>query len=286
MSADLFTSLQELEVDAIVELWTVDNTVNGGTTYYFHSSNKNGLDTTITFDGVDYVATPINITGVEMSGAGKPRPKMAIGTLGAVGLGLLADFDLLLGATVTRTKTLAKYLDDGSEADTTAVWPTSVFFVEHLESVDDTVAVYRLADPTELPQVKIPRQVVLTNLCSACYRGETCQYAGDPVTDDTNATFGAGPFTDRGTWNATTADYVADDFVSINNPDGTPFVFVVPSVFVGSVAVGLRPGSSGSDLAWKLDTCFKKVADCELRFNSQTVGLNFDAFPGSARIPQ
>lgn len=281
MSATLFSDLQELEVDAPVALWTVDNAINGGVTYRFHSSNQNGVDTDIVFDGVTYTATPISVSGVEMTGQGKPKPKLSIGTLGAVGLGLLEDFDLLLGASCTRIKTLAKYLDNGSNPDTTAVWPTVKFFVEHLESVTDTVAIYRLADPTELPNVKIPRQVVLTNLCSACYRGETCQYAGDPVRDGTNASFGAGPFTDRGTWSAATSNYVADDFVSINNPDGTPFVWVA----LQAVPTGLRPGSTGSASYWSLDTCFKKVTDCELRFNAATVGLPFDAFPGAARVP-
>lgn len=279
MSATLFSDLQQLEVDAPVSLWIVDNSVNGGLIYYFHSSNANGIDTDLVFDGVTYAATPITVTGVEQTGQGKPKPKMSIGTLGAVGLGLLADFDLLLGASVTRIKTLAKYLDDGASPDTTAVWPTVKYFVEHLESVTDTVAVYRLADPTELPSVKIPRQVVLTNLCSACYRGETCQYAGNPVTDGNGAAF-VGPFVDRGTWSSAASDYVAKDYVSINNPDGTPFVFVA----LQAVPTGLRPGSTGADAYWSLDSCLKRIADCELRFNAQTEGLNLDAFPGVARI--
>lgn len=285
MSAALFEDLQQMEVDAPIELWQVDNTANGGITYYFHSANTNGVTSDLDHDSITYSATALTVTGLGMTSQSKQKPKMAIGTAVAVVLNLLVDTDLLLGAKVTRIKTLAKYLDAGATPDATAIEPTVIFYVEQLESADESVVTYRLADPSDLPQVMLPRQIVTANLCTTCYRGETCQYAGDPVTDEDNSSFGVGPFTDRGTWNAATADYVADDYVSINSPDGNPVVFVVPSAFVGSVTAGLRPLSTGSDLAWQMDVCHKKTDDCELRFNAQTVGLPFDAFPGVARLP-
>lgn len=278
-AADLFEDLQSLSVDAPISLWTVDNSINGGSIYRFHSANQTGLSSDILFNGITYTAAPVMVRGVEETSSGKPRPTMIVGTQAAIELGLLTDPSGLLGAKATRIKTLAKYLDDGASPDPTSVYPSVSYFVEQLSEFTDTLATYRLADPTELPGVKLPRQRMLANLCSTCYRGETCQYTGDPVTDTSGVSFGAGPFTDRGTWSDATADYVADDYVTINSPDGSPMVWVA----LQSVPTGTRPGSSGSSAYWSLDVCFKRVADCELHFDAAD-GLPFDAFPGLARL--
>ncbi len=279
-TSDLFEDLQELEVDAMVELWTIDNSANGGATYRFHSSRKTGVSSDIDFNSITYSAAPIEVSDIEETSTGKPRSLMTIGTQAALELGLLTDPNLLLGATATRIKTLAQYLDDGDTPDPTSIYPTVSLVVEQLEDFTDTLAKFRLVDPSEVPGEKLPRQRMMSNLCSACYRGETCQYAGDPVRDATNTSFGAGPFTDRGAWSSSTSDYVADDFVSVTNPDGAPSVWVA----LQAVPAGTIPGAAGSAAYWSLDTCFKKIEDCELRFDADTVGLNFDAFPGLAKI--
>jgi lambda family phage minor tail protein L len=279
-SADLFEDYQGLSVDAEVSLWTIDNTINGGTIYYFHSQEITGTSTDLTFDGQAYTAAPVLVKGVELNGNTSPRPKLSISTLAAVQLGLLEDPSLLLDAKCTRIRTLAKYLDGEPGADVTSIQDTIVFFVEHLESSTNEITIYKLAEPTELPDTNVPRQIVTTNLCQAQYRGETCQYAGDPLTNSAGIAF-TGTFVDRSTWSATTSDYVAEDFVTLTSPDGTPFVFVA----LQSVPVAVRPGSSGAALYWSLDICRRTIAACKTRFPTHaSIGLNFDAFPGSAKL--
>lgn len=285
-ASDLFRHLQQLEADADISLWTIDNSANGGTVYYFHSSNKNGIDTDLVHNSITYAATAIDISGIEQNGQTKPRPRMTLATLAAVQLGLLSDPDLLLGASCTRIKTRAKYLDAGSNPDPTAIEPTAKFFVQRLEKVvSKTSTTYQLSEPSDLPQTNVPRRRINANLCGVAYRGDVCQYAGDPKTDASGATFGAGPWTDRGTWAAATSNYVADDYATINSPDGVPFVWVVPAALVGSVPAGTRPGSTGSTSYWVLDVCLKRIADCGLRFDAAGAGLNFGGFPGAAQVP-
>ena len=278
MSASLFKSLQELQVDAQIELWTVDNSAKNGAIYRFHGQDQTGTDSAIEFDGQTYEAAPIEVTGIKQTSNGNPNPKLTIAKRLAVNLGLLVDPNLLLDATCTRVKTLAQYLPQGSSPDPTAVYPSVSFHIERLEVVTDQTVVYVLSDPTALPDVKLPGQTVHTNLCAACYRGPSCQYAGPPVTSRSGALFG--PTVDRGTWDPATA-YAQSDRVDILNPEGTPFAWVA----LQAVPAGIRPASLGADLYWELDSCASTISACKLRFDEQTEGLNFDNFPGASRVP-
>lgn len=279
MSEQVFRAAQELDVDAPIELWTVDNSAKNGAVYRFHSQNKSGTDSSITFDGQVYEAAPVEVKGLKQSSNGPPRPTLSMAKALAVNLGLLVDPDLLLGAVATRVKTFAQHLPTGSDPDPTATFPTVVVYFEQLESVTDSGVTYLLSDPSALPSALFPRQNINANLCSACYRGGTCQYAGVPLTDkDGNLFTGT---TDEGTWDFQTA-YAQDDYISIVNQDGVPFVWVA----LIAVPAGVRPGSLGSDLYWSLDSCNKLLDDtgCKLRFTAAE-GYPFDAFPGASLVP-
>ena len=73
--------LQSLEPSAIIELFELELTeaVNGvDLTLYYHAGT-NELSSNIVFNGLTYVAAPIEIDGFEVSSKGTlPRPSMKI----------------------------------------------------------------------------------------------------------------------------------------------------------------------------------------------------------------
>jgi phage-related protein len=95
----------------LVELFELDATAIGGSVVRFHNGS-NGLRSNVVWQGNTYSAFPIEATGFEFNGRGQlPRPKVKIANVtGLVGV-LTRDYGDLLGAKLTRRRTLAKYLD-------------------------------------------------------------------------------------------------------------------------------------------------------------------------------
>lgn len=105
------SEIQKLEPSAIVELFEMDASSFGGDLLRFHAGT-NGLTTNVVWQGNTYTAFPIQASGFDYSGNGQlPRPKLQVANLtGAITL-LVLTYDDLLGAKITRKRTLAKYLD-------------------------------------------------------------------------------------------------------------------------------------------------------------------------------
>jgi lambda family phage minor tail protein L len=165
VNADIFESYQDLAPDASISLYTITDKL--GNVFRVHGVEKNGTTANITFNSNEYTAMPVTVEGVEQQGAGKPAPTLIIGTAAALVLIGLQDLDYWLGATVVRIKTQRKFLDGEPTADTSAIEPTQSWIVEQLHNADSQQVTFRLADPTELPGVTIPRQRVLASMCSA-----------------------------------------------------------------------------------------------------------------------
>lgn len=105
------SEIQKLEPSAIIELFEMDATAFGGDLLRFHAGT-NGLRQNLVWQGNTYTAFPIKTSGFDMSGNGQlPRPKLQVANVtGAITL-LVLTYDDLLGAKITRKRTLAKYLD-------------------------------------------------------------------------------------------------------------------------------------------------------------------------------
>lgn len=181
MSNAAYPEFQKLEVDAIVELFTLDVTNLGGTTYYFHNYQVAG-DGKIIFDSIEYLSLPIKITGIEVTGTGtKPHPKLVVSNVMALLSTLVSTHDDLIGAKVTRTRTLKKFLDGEPAADPAAIFPLEIFFVEQRESETPAELVFALVDPTELAGVKLPRRIMLAGPCMSLFRSDECGWVGGQV---------------------------------------------------------------------------------------------------------
>lgn len=274
--------VQKLEVDAMIELFTLDVSPLGGSVFRFHNMQAKdpagtniSLTGDITFNSQTYAARPIKVEGIEYTGQGqKPRPRIRIANLEALVSGLVLDYDDLIGAIVTRTRTLRKFLDGQPGADPTAIFPTDTFYITQKEVEDHTVIVFSMADPTELQGVTLPNRKFIASACREQYRGEVCQYAGDPIyeLDGTPIT---GPFNDCGTWNPA-ASYNAGDKVTQLAPDGVPHVFVARSFNVNVPVT--------NNTYWKADRCSKTLARCKLTFGA-AASLPYGGYPAINQLP-
>jgi lambda family phage minor tail protein L len=182
---DIVVELQKLSPSSIIELFELDLFSIGGIKYYFHAGT-NGLKQSIRWKGITYSPYPVEVSGFEFTGKGQlPRPRMVVSNIsGAISI-LLLTYDDLLGAKVTRRRTMAKYLDAANftggvnpDADPTAEFPDDIYYVEHKISENKQVVELELAASFDLQGVKIPRRQIIQNICPWRYKGTECGYAG------------------------------------------------------------------------------------------------------------
>lgn len=182
--------LQKLAPDAIIELFEIDLTPFGGDEMYFHSG-VNELFSPLVWGGNTYAPWPMKATGFQKSGKGRQgRPKISVANITGLITGLVNDFDDLVGAKVTRKQTFRKYLDAvnfesgvNPTADPDAYMSIERFIVERKTVEDDMMVEFELANPLDLPNVKIPGRVIVNNICPSVYRSGECGYTGGAVAD-------------------------------------------------------------------------------------------------------
>ena len=119
-TAPIITDLQKINPSAIIELFTLttDATLHGSTqTYRFHNGTSLNANGDIIWAGNQYLKMPIQAEGFAFQKGQLPRPTLtisnALGTITAILLNVnqVTTGNDLTGATVTRIRTLARYLD-------------------------------------------------------------------------------------------------------------------------------------------------------------------------------
>ena len=152
-----FSDLQSINPSAIIELFTLqlDNALHGATTIYrFHAGSSMNANGKIIWDGNEYFRFPIQATGFSFQQGKLPRPKLAVSNGGNQGSSLtgLSISAILLsvnettagndltGATVTRIRTLAKFLD-AANFEASATTTTTTVDSSDIETVTFTVTV-------------------------------------------------------------------------------------------------------------------------------------------------
>ena len=198
MTDVIATDQQRLAVGTVVDLVTIDPA--DGPAYRFVTGPVGGASPV--YQGHTYAPRPIKIDGIKASGEGAiARPTLTISAIQRE----VAGQDLR-GATVTRLRTLTRYLDGAAEADPTRHWPADRWRVEQLVSRDATEAVWRLVSALDFDRQKLPGRQVLRDVCRWRYRRwdgtawdysqAQCPYAGNRYFDASgNAT--ADPTKDR-----------------------------------------------------------------------------------------
>jgi lambda family phage minor tail protein L len=179
------SEIQKLAPSAVIELFEVDTTDLGGELLRFHAGT-NGLLQRIVWQGNEFDPFPVKVSGFELSGSGSlPRPKLQVANVTGVITSLVLQYQDLLGAKVTRKRTLAKYLDavnfpggTNPTADPTAEFVDDVFFIDRKSTETRDAVEFELAASIDLQGVMLPRRQIIQNVCAWRYRGTECGYAG------------------------------------------------------------------------------------------------------------
>lgn len=190
--------LQSLQPGAMIELFELDATALGGDLLRFHNG-LNQLNQPLVWQGNTYTPFPVEATGFEYSGKGTlPRPVLRVANVTGLLGALVRSMDDLLGAKVTRKRTLAKYLDainfNGSvnpTADPTAALPDEVYFVDQKTSENKVLVEFALAASFDCAGVMIPLRTVQQGTCPWQYRvldeASGCSWTGTTYYDATDA---------------------------------------------------------------------------------------------------
>lgn len=199
-SEKITADIQGLEPSALIELFVADLTAIGDAVYYFHAG-KNELLENIVWQGDTYTAFPVQATGFDFNGNGQiPRPRLVFSNVTGSITALILAFEDVLGAKITRKRTLAKYLDavnfEGGvnpDADPTAGFSDDIYFIDRKAHEDNETVEFELTAAFDVTGVKLPRRQIIQNLCPWRYRGAECSYVGTDYFDaNDNSTVSAG----------------------------------------------------------------------------------------------
>ena len=177
MSTDpVFSEVQKINPSAIIELFTLqlDNSLHGATTIYrFHSGSNLNANGEIIWAGNAYQRFPIEATGFAYQRGQIPRPKLvvsnALGTISAILLTVnqTTTGNDLTGATVTRIRTMARFLDavnfPGSSnplgtPDPTAEFKRQIYVIDRKAAENREVVEFELAAAIDMAGVKAPKR--------------------------------------------------------------------------------------------------------------------------------
>ena len=174
VNSAVFSDLQSINPSAIIELFTLqlDTALHGANTIYrFHAGSNLDANGKIVWAGNDYLRFPIQATGFAFQKGQLPRPKITIsnatGLISAILLNVneTTTGNDLTGATVTRIRTLAKFLDAVNFAPTSVVTGTTTQTIadpSDVETVTYTVTVVQDGNGVNVFAINGTQRPVLT----------------------------------------------------------------------------------------------------------------------------
>ena len=174
VNSKVFSDLQSINPSAIIELFTLQlsTALHGANTIYrFHAGSNLNANGQIVWAGNAYLRFPIQASGFAFQRGQLPRPKIIISNAtGLISSILLSVNETtagndLTGATVTRIRTLAKFLDavnfaDGTNAtaNPSAEFPKEIYSIDRKSAENRETVEFELAAPTDLAGVRIPKR--------------------------------------------------------------------------------------------------------------------------------
>jgi len=148
------------QTSGFVELFKLDATALGGSVYRF--TNTPAGPSGVVFGGVTYTPIPIKCEGWDFTSTGAPpKPTLTISNVTRTLLSTVISLGDLVGATVTRTRTYAKYLDTGSSPDSSKYIGPEVYIVEQKTGHNNEFIQWQLTSILDRLGMKLPRRQVL-----------------------------------------------------------------------------------------------------------------------------
>ena len=175
-SSAIVSNLQNTNPSAIIELFTLqlDNDLHGATTIYrFHAGSSLKDNGEIVWAGNSYQRFPIQAEGFAFRKGMLPRPTLtisnALGTITAILLTVNTTTvgNDLTGATVTRIRTLARFLDAVNfpgdinpygTPDSTAEFPQEIYKIDRKSTENRDVVQFELASVFDLAGIRAPQR--------------------------------------------------------------------------------------------------------------------------------
>lgn len=180
----LETDVQQGWHEAIVELFDLDLTpITGDVDDKFYFTNQLKPDNSkIIWQGRTYEPLPILATGYEKNTTGQiAQPSLTVANVMGTFTQVISSLDDLVGAKVTRRRTLGKYLDGELSADPSQEFPLDIFYIERKTGEDALTITWQLGSILDLEGLQLPRRVITQNYCQWKYRSSECGYTGSPL---------------------------------------------------------------------------------------------------------
>lgn len=176
--------LLQLSHSAIVELFEVDLSTIGTPTTFRFCNYLNGSNDVV-WQGKTFAAYPIQVSGFEFTGKGQiPTPTMILSNTFSTITSLCDRYDDLVGAKVTRRRTLAKFLDGSPTANPNWEYAPDVFFIDRKASETKVAVTFELASSLDMEGVKIPLRIITADVCSWQFGDRNCGYTGNAAPCD------------------------------------------------------------------------------------------------------
>lgn len=314
LAPDLALEVQKLAPSAIIDLFEMsiypeitDNPIYAEPTR-FHAG-VNGLDQNLIWQGIEYIRFPLEFTGFETNTKGTiPRPVVRIANIGGAISSLLYQFENLIGAKITRKRTLYKYIDavnypDGinPEANPDIGFADEVYYVSRKVIESGIFVELELSPAWDLHGIKLPRRLCTQNVCMWQYKGIECGYSTVPSVTKVSEGYQASLATGITVTSIAHKQQVGagihlrftDANASLsgvyNIHQATTNTFTVLSQYLSSNSSGVvsitnRFSSSDEPLytpeeAVTFDRCSKRLSSCQLRYGAFAI-LPYGAFPG------
>lgn len=173
--------------DAIIELFELDlSNITGtaGDKYYF-TANLMPDNSKVRWKGIVYEPLPIEAAGFERTTQGQiPQPELTVANVLGTLASVVNTLDDLVGARVTRRRTLLKYLDNGTSPDSTQEFPDDIFYIERKIAETSVTITWQLASKIDLEGLQLPKRIITQNYCLWKYRGAECGYHGPAVANE------------------------------------------------------------------------------------------------------
>lgn len=258
----------------------------------------------IEFDGNEYLAIPIQLSGIESKASGAiSRPTLTVanipvlsrsrdvqeatlddirdGTINSLELPFEKNADLLGAKIVYRQA----YLSQCNQPNTPQEFPKATFFIDRVSGENQLQVTFELASPLDMEGAKIPNRYVIGQYCPWHYQGRDLGMGGGCTwrykeveqhsffrSDDTKIT---GTIND---WSDTT-NYTAGNIVKTTHST-TQQVQIWEALFNNT---DKNPDTQRR--YWKrIDLCGKTLNSCKIRFQGQTIDISSITIGSSTTI--
>ena len=180
VNQSIFSNLQSINPSAVIELFTLQlsTALHGSNTIYrFHAGSNLNANGQIVWAGNTYLRFPVQASGFAFQRGKIPRPKISISNATGLMSSILLEVNNtttgndLTGATVTRIRTLARYLDainfadqSNPTADSNAEFPKEIYSIDRKSTENREIVEFELAAPTDIAGVRIPGRQATRNI--------------------------------------------------------------------------------------------------------------------------